>query len=245
MEESIPFRRGTIPIKTIPKGTLLFRLVKDPKNDTRGIPTEEGERCMHPNFNVYFYPNPFNAKIALDLWVTKLKDMRVYILTKDVRVINLTSPSKYSRTYKNKKGRFIKRCSRVPKGCLPRAMNHYDPCVSKSVIEKHPEVTGMITIPHADAVRAQQGLKRKTMRNKLKYFKFAKDSDGNEAVPELVLHPLSPRPSKEFLVKDSDTLKNSYKLLKSFKTDDEKSLMNFMDKHAVYNPDSFFYTYKE
>jgi hypothetical protein len=61
----------------------------------------------------------------------------------------------------------------------------------------------------------------------------------------MILHPLTKRPQKDVVTTESDKLENNYKILKTFKTQDEEKLRNFMDKHAEYNPDTFFYTYKE
>ena len=55
--ETIPYRRSKLLVKTIPKGTLLFRILKNQKNDMRGVPIENDQRCLTPNFNVYFYPS--------------------------------------------------------------------------------------------------------------------------------------------------------------------------------------------
>ena len=65
--EEIPYRNTKLLVKTIPKGTVLFRLVSKKNNDElRGIPLSDGTRCISPNHNIFFYPNPFLAKEALE-----------------------------------------------------------------------------------------------------------------------------------------------------------------------------------
>jgi len=245
--EEIPYRNTKLLIQTIPKGTLLFRLVKQPKNDLRGVPLDDGTRCIIPNYNVFFYPNPFAVKLALSKWIEKEdlgKTVHVYTLTNDVRVIKLLKPSKYSRAHKSTKRTFIKRCSLVPKGCMPNSLRYYDPCLSDTIIKKYPDVVGIVGIPLKDANELKRTLK--TTSKKVKSFlKFAEDSVGVRGIPELVLHPLTKRPSSEIIVKDSDTLENNYKLLTKFDLNNEAKMIQFMDKHATYDPKTFFYTYTE
>jgi len=242
--ETVPYRNTKLTVKTIPKGTLLFRLVKNPKDDMRGVLLKDGTRCITPNYNVFFYPNPFVGKLALNVWVKDFNTITTYVLTKDVKVLWLLKPSKYSRVTKNTKRNFIKRCSKVPQGCLPRPYVAYNPCVSDTIIEKYPDVVGMMALAVGDAARVRDAMKNKTVRNK-RFYHLADDSAGVHSIPEMILHPLTKRPQKDVVTTESDKLENNYKILKTFKTQDEEKLRNFMDKHAEYNPDTFFYTYKE
>lgn len=248
--ETILYRNTKLDVKTIPKGTLLFRLTKKKNEDElRGIKIEEGKRCINSNHNVFFYPNPFIAKSSLKTWSANSKIMRVYVLIKDVKVLWLLNPSKYSRVTKNTKRTFIKRCSLVNKGCLPHKptgmLAAYNPCVSDTLIKKYPDIVGIINNSVADSERVKQALKHKTMKNKLKYLNTASDAMGITSIPELILHPLAKRPANYVYVSDNDTLENNYKLLKNFSTDDEKSMILFMEEHSEYDPETFFFKYKK
>lgn len=242
--ESIPYRNTKLNVKTIPKGTLLFRLAENIDNDLKGVLRDDGLRCIIPNFNVFFYPNPFIAEIAFDKWLTKNETMAVYILKKNIKVLWLLEPSKFSRASKSLKRTFIKRCSTVKQGCMPKALNRFDPCISDSIIEKHPDIVGMIAVSHGDGKRIKTAMKHKTVRNH-KYLHMAKDASGVESVPELILHPLTKRPSKDILVKEGDKLETNYELLKTFKSDDLASMKTFMTNHTVYDPSTYFFTHKE
>ncbi|NDB84212.1 MAG: hypothetical protein EB127_16085, partial [Alphaproteobacteria bacterium] len=66
-----------------------------------------------------------------------------------------------------------------------------------------------------------------------------------KGIPELVLHPLVKRPSQQLIVKDTDVLENNYKMLTKIDINNESKLLKFMDKHATYNPDTFYYNYTE
>jgi hypothetical protein len=240
--ETIPYRNTKIPIKTIPKGTLLFRIVEKPEDDLRGVKLEDGTRCLTPNYNVFFHPNPFVGNFALKGWIqNQQKLIHVYKLKNDIKILWLVNPSKYSRRTKNSKSMFIKRCSTVKKGCLPKSGSDYDPCVSKTLIEKYPDVVGMLAISIGDTREMKRGLK-KTQRLQ-KYFKFAKDIRGVSGVPELILHPLTSRPSGDIITQEADKLTNNYEEITSFDRFNIHKLEDFMKKHATYDPATYFYTY--
>jgi hypothetical protein len=244
--ETIPYRRSKLYVKTIPKGTLLFRLVKRPEDDIRGPPLEDGSRCLTPHYHVYFYPNPFMGKLSIDLWAAHYKRIRVYITQKDIKVLSLLVPSKFTRKHRAVKRTFIRQCNQVPKGCLPKPLKSYNPCFSESMVKKHPELVGIMSIAAKDAERLRDGIKRgKTQRRNLKYFRDAIDADGNVAPPELAIHPLVKRPTKDVITTSEDEIETNYKLMKTFDIDAQETLRNFMDKHAVYNPETYYYTYKE
>lgn len=246
--ETIPYRKTKLHVLTIPKDTLLFRLVENPKDDTRGIPTgNDDERCIVPNHNVYFHPNPFMGKLSLIVDAYKLDEVKVYKTIRDVKVILLVHPSKYTRSDRTKKRFFLKSCADTPKGCLPRVQTFYNNCFSDSIIEKHPDIVGHMSISYTDTGRLDRTLSRnKTLRKKIKkYLHNASDSRGIEGPPELVLHPLSKRPQNPMIVKPNDKLENNYKLIKTFKTENWDKVHSFMSKHAEYNPNTYYFTYKE
>ena len=236
----VPYRRSRLMVKVIPKGTLLFRFTKSPQNDLRGIPVDSG-RCMTPNFNVFFHPNPF---IGYHLYHDYRKEIGetvyIYILTRDIKVLWLLEPSKHSRMTRKKKT-FIKECSRVPRGCMPRAGNSYDPCMSDTMVKKYPDIVGMISLAAGDDKMLRKAEKRGISKKVKSYFHKARDSFTIHSVPELILHPLTKRPSKEFIVHENDVLENNYKLLKKMKYSEE-NLISFM-KNAVYDPKTYFYVY--
>jgi len=242
--ETVPYRKTKLNVKTFPAGTLLFRLVLRPEDDLRGVRLKDGTRCLTPNYNVYFYPNPFAGKMALGKWLAQYKTVTIYVLTRDVKVLWLLKPSKYTRTTKNTKRNFIKKCSDVPQGCLPKKGESFNPCLSNTMVEKYPDIVGMVSLSPNDARRIRESLPRATRKIR-SYFHSATDNMKIESVPEIILHPLSKRPAKDVITSDNDMLENNYKQLRSIPTDSIEKLTQFMDKHAVYNPETFFYTYKE
>ena len=248
--DSVLYRRERILVKTIPKGTLLFRLTKAPRNDIRGVPKKDGTRCILSNHNVFFYPNPFVGKIGLsDQAKSKqITDITVFVLKNDVKVFWLLNPSKYTRKDRSRKRFFLKRCSTVKKGCVDRVVKDglhasFNPCVSDTIIRRYPDVVGMIGVAFDDAKRVKSGAEDLSAKVR-QYFNFATDAGGITSIPELVLHPLKRRPAKDVVVHDGDPLETSYRELVRLDASDETALLQFMQKHAEYVPDTYFYKYK-
>jgi len=238
--ESVPYRNTQIPIKIIPKGTLLFRIVENPDDDLRGVKLDDGTRCLTPNYNVFFYPNPFMGNYALDTHLqVGQQTMYVYKLKKDIKVISLINPSKYSRRTKNEKGTFIKRCSTVKQGCLPKKGSVYDPCLSDTMLKNYPDIVGVISIAMEDNKRASRRVTQKLK----KYFKKSTDSRGFSGVPELMIHPLIKRPSSDVITRDTDILENNYEQIGKFSRFNIQHAEKFMKDHATYDQNTFFYTY--
>lgn len=245
--DSVPYRNTTLLVKTIPKGTLLFRITRDVENDFRGVPTESGKRCITPHFKVFFYPNPFAAELAFEKYLDQDYDKNtyIYIVTKDIKVFYLLNPSPHTRRDKTRKRFFLTRCSTRKQGCMPRKMNEYDACFSDTIIKKYPTVVGYLGNVWSDSVSMKKNLSKPENVRYKKYFKYAEDATNVKTVPELAIHPLVERPSKDLLVEENTPLNNSYKLFKKFNRNDKKSIMAFMDKHTKFDPETFYYTYKE
>lgn len=242
--ETIPYRKSNILLKTIPKGTLLFRRTKDPENDTRGVLREDGKRCITPNFTVYFHPTPFAGQYMYKRYLDEIGDVvHIYKLKRDVKVILLLEPSEYTRMDRIKKGMFLKPCSTVRKGCMSRKGRSYDTCLSDTIIKKFPNVVGMLGISVGDNKSLRENLKKNVSNKTMKTFKRVKDSSEHSGIPELALYPLSQRESKDVIVEENDELDTNYELVDSVEYNEEK-LHKFMDKHAKYNSEIYFYMYK-
>jgi len=245
--DSVPYRNTKLLVKTIPKGTLLFRITKDPENDLRGVPVNETTRCITPQFKVFFYPNPFAAELTFEKYLEQDydKNLYIYILTKPIKVFYLLNPSPHTRRDKTRKRFFIKRCSTAKRGCMPKPLNDYDACFSDTIIKKYPSVVGYIGNVWSDSVSMKKNLFKPENAKYRKYFQFAEDATNVRSVPELAIHPLAERPTKDLLVEENTPLDNSYKMFKKFNRNDKKSIMTFMDKHSKFDPETFYYTYKE
>jgi hypothetical protein len=243
--ETIPYRKSKILVKTIPKDTLLFRLTKDPENDTRGVLLDNGTRCITPNFNVYFHPTPFSGHYMYKQYAKEIGNtVHVYKLKKSIKVILLIEPSEYTRMDRIKKGIFLKPCSTVRKGCMPRKGREYDTCLSDTIIKKFPNIVGTLSISVGDNKHLRDSIRKGIPHKTLKTIRRVKDASEHSGVPELALYPLIERESKNVIVKEDDELKNNYELIDSIDYNEEK-LHKFMNRHAKYDSDTNFYTYIE
>ena len=169
----------------LPRGTLLFRginSVKDLVSDYAGILEEEDIQvfCLNQNYNVFFYPYPFIADT-----VAKYNIIGFFVTTRDLTILKLVSPSKFSRNdrYQNKGG--IISCDKVPEACGAEG-REYDPCIDFSKVPK--DVSGMVAIAGQDArtLDRSKSLYRSYFN---KYFTTFKDSKNRVGVPEIILHP--------------------------------------------------------
>jgi hypothetical protein len=244
--DTVKYGKSEIPIQVLPKGTLLFRKVIKPEDDVKGVLLDSGKRCITPNYNVFFHPNPFAGEFALGGFIAEYgKKIYAYVLNNDVKVLQLINPSKFTRRDKNK-GTFIKRCSTVKKGCLPKKGREFDPCMSNTLIQKYPDVVGMIAISIGDNKYVKKAFKEKRVTQRLaKYLNQVRDNRNIEGIPEIILHPLKQRPSKD-IVSDSDVDHDTnYSILKEFDISDKQEMLNFMEQHSEYNANTSLYSYKE
>lgn len=246
MEDYVLYRRSPIMVTTIPKGTLLFRMVVHPEDDVKGVLLNSGKRCITPNYNVYFHPNPFIGSFALKEFIGEYgKTISVYILKHDVKVLKLIKPSKHTRRDKNN-NTFIKRCSTVKKGCLPKKGREWDPCMSPALIKNYPDVVGMLAISIGDNAAYKRALKSKLVTQKVKtYINPVTDAREVTGIPELILHPLKTRPQTDIISDDSVVHDTNYELITKFNRQDTEKILSFMKRHATYDPETHFYTYKQ
>lgn len=180
----------------LPKGTLLFRTVKDIKSDFAGIYDDKTKKyCLSKNHNVFFYPYPFVADAIQSVnpykYYEEHERMEIYKTTHDLKLLSLIKPSLMTRgdrfsgssittcdktnTYKCKKGR------------------SYDPCLSSDFQTKYPDVVGYVGIGRQDGLWVQEAIKKKTIPKKeIKYIHLSSDRL-NKGVKEIVLYPLQKR----------------------------------------------------
>jgi len=244
--DTVKYGKSEIPIQVLPKGTLLFRKVIRPEDDVKGVLLDSGKRCITPNYNVFFHPNPFVGELALAGFIGEYgKKIYAYVLNNDVKVLQLINPSKYTRRDKNK-GTFIKRCSTVKKGCLPKKGREFDPCMSNTLIQKYPDVVGMIALSMGDNKMYKKSLKeRKVTQRMIKFLNPVTDNRNFTGIPEIILHPLKQRPSKDILSDPQTDHDTNYKMIKEFDVTDKQTMLTFMEQHAEYNANTSLYTYKE
>ena len=244
--ETIPYRNTRLYVKTIPKGTLLFRYTKTPENDLRGIPRADGTRCIHEHHQVFFYATPFVGKLALGSFTDiSFDQLVVYRLIRDIRVLWLLKPSTHTRASKNTKRSFLKRCSTVRKGCLdtkrPNGIHaSYNPCFSETLLRNYPDIVGMIANQADDASRIRRN-KHMLSKSQKSFLHSATDALNVQMPPELILYPLQTR-KKDMIVHETDKLAINYEVLRTLSN--ERAIEQFMNEHTTYNPETFYFEYK-
>jgi ankyrin repeat protein len=193
----------------IPKGTVLFRLTtsKDVRDDFYGM-TQGVRRYMHSNYHVFFYPYPFAAG-----YLSKKGFYHVFTLARDVEVVMAIEPSPNSRANRHHEG-YISSCR--PEHIKSSASNlyaprDYDPCFDLNFIARYPEIVGYLGLAKGDT-----DFHLSDVTGKSKYWTYFRDAGVTSVnfnktnggmhngraigVPEIVLHPLSPRSVNELIV---------------------------------------------
>jgi len=223
-----------VPLITIPKGTLLFRCVADRNADYEGV-----NNCFSPQYNVFFYFNPFVVD-GIPEWYDKIETITIYVASQDIIVASLISPSKFTRKTRLKKKQFMIPCNKTRKSCL--VGRNYDPCFRETFLEKHPEILGWIALGKNDVTAFKDSVKQGIVeRKRLQYVKYVTDDRKIKGPPELSIYPLKERNEKDVVPpKDKSLFNYQYITTLKRKGDD---LINFMKEHAVAVPGKWYYSY--
>jgi hypothetical protein len=228
---------------SLPKGTLLFRTVKDVKSDFAGIREDDksNKYCLSKNHNVFFYPYPFVADAIESTnphgYYKEHDNMEIYQTANDLKLLSLIKPSLMTRgdrfsgssittcdktnTYKCKKGR------------------SYDPCLSLAFQTKYPDVVGYIGIGRQDGLWVQEAIEKKTIPKKeIDYIHLSSDRL-NKGVSEIVLYPLQKRVThlgtyKKFMKKYGSL--TNYKHIKTLsRKESNKEIHGFLEKDCIFD----------
>ena len=205
----------------IPKGTLLFRgvtSIADLTGDFAGILSINSTYCLYPNFNVFFYPYPFVAEI-----VKLYKYICIFVLTRDVKLINLIQPSPYVRSDRFEKKGGIVSCDKIESLCIEKG-RLYDSCIDFNIV-KDKSIVGMLGIPQTDAKSLKQLISKDSNTSKYynKYYKLYKDAHETIGIPEIVLYP-----RKEIRKEDKEQIEDF-----STYIDDNKENLNYIHFHVM------------
>jgi len=242
--ETIEFEGANVPIVRIPKGTLLFRATKHAEVDYVGRDLG-GRLCIPPNYNIFFYYSPF--VIDSVKWYDQISNIEVCKTTKEVKIVSLISPSKYTRTSRfDNKQPFLLPCNsdKLKTACFKSKQE--DPCFRETFIEEFPDVVGYTSIAKQDADRLIASMKQGKLKKYAKYIPLAKDDRGIQGSPEVVLYPLTERRTESIYIDHPESFKGNneynYEYVASLNRscDDREK---FMKNHAVLK-DGKYYMYK-
>jgi hypothetical protein len=223
-----------IPTTVIPKGTLLFRGVKNPKSDFAGIPQPDGTYKLTPDYNVFFYPYPFIADLDPEHYndFTKYNNsVEVYETQVPIQIVSLISPSRFTRAHRM--------LNQFLTGCKGR---EYDPCFMKEFRDKYPMILGMEAIGGSDGKLFQASFKDLPPSEQAYIHWSSNVRPSNPiGIKEYILYPLKKRyntiiknvnawmreKKNEFLYHHVTTLSRANK---------NKEIHEFMESKAKFNP---------
>jgi hypothetical protein len=205
----------------IPKGTLLFRgvtSIADLTGDFAGILSINSTYCLYPNFNVFFYPYPFVAEI-----VRKYQYICIFVLTRDIQLINLIEPSPYVRSDRHGEKGGIISCDKIESACVEKG-RAYDSCIDFNIV-KDKSIVGMLGIPETDARSLKKLISKDSNTSKYykKYYKLYKDAHHTIGIPEIVLYP-----RKEIEVQKKEQIEDF-----STYIDNNKDNLNYIHFHVM------------
>jgi hypothetical protein len=249
-----------LSIITIPKGTILFRKSKDINSDYCGVPQKynKNDYLTHRDHNVFFYFYPFYSD-GIDATTDEMKN-KMFYLTKDIQLLNLTYPSKANRGDRhNVDYEYIfKSCNKIDE-----ALYRYDPCLSDYFIENYPDVMGMLAIAKTDTKEHLELYYNKNNSEKdeaLFYSVLWQDSE-IKGSPEIILHPFQKR-IKESLhemgvvqsLEDCKKLPKNYEFLEE--SNKENSIVSILNEYlrpkgknnkhiTIFSPLKLFVLYEE
>ena len=213
---------------TLPKNTLLFRVVKEPLTDFVG-PRVGEEHCLPKHYNVFFYTNPFVAEIFPE-YLGDIKEVQVYKTTKEVKILSLVNPSKYTRMDRKIKNNILVSCDKH-KACIEG--RRYDACLSDSFLKNNPDVFGLIGVSKDDGIKAKEMLKT-NLKDVETYIRLLTDNNGDTGPPEISLYPLQKRQNELKIKNPEEWMKKqkfNYEKVISLERD-HQILKEYLDKHA-------------
>jgi len=227
-----------IPILTIPSGTLLFRVTRDPYFDLAGVKNKEGY-CLPKNMNIFFYSSPFIVN-GIPEWFESFDNVVAYVTTKNIDVLSMIRNSIYDRGMRIH-STYATNCENI-KSCL--IGRPYDLCFTDLFFEEYSNVLGYIALARSDSDKFMS--KYKSMNDDMKkYVLLEKDKRGVRGPPEISLYPLEKR-QEDIIHNDPDNFikTNNYniKMISILKRNDS-SILDFMNKFALYDKTTNMFQY--
>jgi len=183
----------------IPKGTILFRGLNmnlDPAaimTDLFGpINKDDGDYCVDPHHNVFFYPSPFISDV-----VEKYPIHCVFIVNYDIEIISMVLPSIDFRDKPGTHTSAYESCSQIGHVDLcNKRLNPLDPCLTSLLIREYPHIQGYIGIHPKDAYRYDKGFMKHAAADCASITDpfVLPNATGVRSIPEIALFPYHTRP---------------------------------------------------
>lgn len=248
IEQNLSNDSDEVPILIIPKNTLLFRVVDDKITDFVGVKIDD-KYCIPKEFNVFFYFSPFIVD-GLPIWFKDFKNLDIYVVNDDIKVLKLIEDSKYNRSIRaHTNVKIATSCDKIVNSCLKG--RQYDVCFTEYMLNKYPDVMGWIGITQNDSKKVINEMKNGALKDKeiKKYVHLMKDNRNVWGPAEVALYPLKNRSSSDLFTnidQANDFIsKNSFNYTHYATVERNKyKIIKFMKKNAKYNPITKFYELK-
>ena len=242
---------------TIPKGTILFRRSEDINSDYCGYPVPENRYLTHQDNNVFFYFYPYYADIidATDNMTDKM-----FYLTKDIQLLNLTYPSEINRgdKYNDDYEDIFSTCSDKHSD-----LTEYDPCLANKFMKFYPDIMGFLAIAETDSFFHKRLYynENNSEKDEALFYSVLWGDKENEGAPEVILHPFQKRIKEDYSegglvqsIEDCENLPKNYELLEE--SNKENSIVSILNEYlrpegknnkhiTIFNPLKLFVLYEE
>jgi hypothetical protein len=248
-----------LSIITIPKGTILFRKSKDINSDYCGIPKKNKiYYLIHADHNVFFYFYPLYSD-SIDATTDEMTN-KMFYLTKDIQLLNLTHPSKV-----NREDRFDDNYNSVFQSCneIDDFFKSYDPCLDHYFMKSYPDVMGMLAIADSDAKdhRELYYNTNKSEKNEALFYSVLWQDNKIKGSPEVILYPFQKRTEKKIAngglvqsIDDCNKQPKNYELLEE--SSKENSIVSILNEYlrpegknnkhiTIFSPLKLFVLYEE
>jgi hypothetical protein len=247
---------NNIPTITVPKNTLLFRVVNEPVTDYAGVKLTHdivndiyndkvNSYCIPKEYNVFFYTSPFIVD-GLPQWFSSFKTIEVYAVNYDIKILSMIGNSKYNRSIRTTDNGVATSCNKITDSCL-KSGRYYDLCLTEQLIKSRSDVLGWTAITKNDAKKFMKEYDNFDQDVK-KYVQVGKDNRGVVGPVEIALYPLKKRKDNNVFISDVDTWlkqKDNFNYRHIITLDrDKKKIIEFMDRYAELNENTKFYEYK-
>lgn len=237
----------------IPKGTVLFHgfdtfNVSKGKDDQKifmyelfGWPDSEGDLCINPHHNMFFYASPY----VIDI-VNRYKIHSIFLTNYDLEIISMINPSKNTH---DKKGVVDKsaylRCTEISElNKCGYKMEEADACLSPLLLAEFPHIAGYIAIAGSDGSRYKSVYYSEALRTgKLDYVKesvpfVVENARGLISIPEIVLYPYHARINLEKRTVRMRSPINSYPMNYAI---EHRAELNYFPFAYITEDDVYFY----
>lgn len=223
---------------TIPKGTILFRKSEDINSDYCGYPVPESENqyLTHQDNNVFFYFYPFYSDSIIGESEGSYTPNKMFYLTKDIQLLNLTSPSEINRGDKSNSDYWD-----IFSSCRDKHkdLKNYDPCLANNFMKSYPDIMGFLAIADTDSSshRRLYYNENNTEKDEALFYSVLWEDNINIGSPEIILHPFQER-IKESLhksggliqsIEDCKKLPKNYEFLEE--SNKENSIVSILNEY--------------